>query len=49
MIVSWNWLQEYVDLSMSLDELTERLTLTGLNLEGIETVGAAYDLVVGKL
>lgn len=48
MIVSWNWLQEYVDLPMSLEELTERLTLTGLNLEGLETVGddTAIDLEV---
>jgi len=48
MIVSWNWLKEYVDLPMSVDELTERLTLTGLNLEGVETVGedVAIDLEV---
>lgn len=48
MIVSWNWLKEYVDLPMSLDELTERLTLTGLNLEGIEQIGddTAIDLEV---
>lgn len=39
MIVSTDWLAEYVDLSMPVEELTERLTLTGLNLEGIETVG----------
>ncbi|MEN1682051.1 MAG: phenylalanine--tRNA ligase subunit beta [Planctomycetota bacterium] len=36
MIVSRNWLKDYVDLPMPLDELTERLTLTGLNLEGVE-------------
>ena len=48
MIVSWNWLKEYVDLPMSLDELTERLTLTGLNLEGVENIGddVAIDLEV---
>ncbi len=48
MIVSWNWLKEYVELPMSLDELTERLTLTGLNLEGVEQVGedVAIDLEV---
>lgn len=48
MIVSWNWLQEYVDLGMSLEELTDRLTLTGLNLEGIENIGedVAIDLEV---
>jgi len=48
MIVSTDWLAEYVKLPASLDELTERLTLTGLNLEGIETVGddTAIDLEV---
>lgn len=39
MIVSWDWLKEYVPLEMSVEELTDRLTMTGLNLEGIETVG----------
>ncbi len=39
MILSKKWLADYVKLSMSTDELTERLTLTGLNLEGVETVG----------
>ena len=39
MIVSWNWLKEYVSLDMRVDELTEQLTLTGLNLEGVEIVG----------
>ncbi|WP_425396108.1 phenylalanine--tRNA ligase subunit beta [Aeoliella sp.] len=48
MIVSKDWLSEYVDLKMPLDELTERLTLTGLNLEGVETVAGdtAIDLEV---
>src|SRR5688572_3541389 len=48
MIVSWNWLKEYVNLSMSVEELTDRLTLTGLNLEGVEQVGSdvAIDLEV---
>lgn len=36
MIVSWEWLKEYVGLEMSLTELTDRLTMSGLNLEGIE-------------
>jgi phenylalanyl-tRNA synthetase beta chain len=48
MIVSKNWLSEYVALDMSVDELTDRLTMSGLNLEGVETVGAdvAIDLEV---
>ena len=39
MIVSTDWLSEYVQLPKDLEELTDRLTLTGLNLEGVETVG----------
>ncbi len=48
MIVAWNWLKDYVELSMTVDELTDRLTLTGLNLEGVEQVDddVAIDLEV---
>ena len=48
MIVSWNWLKEHVPLRMPLGELTERLTLSGLNFEGDEDVGGdiAIDLEV---
>ena len=48
MIVSWDWLKQYVDLSMTVDELTDRLTLTGLNLEGVERLDSdvAIDLEV---
>lgn len=48
MIISKKWLADYVDLSMPTDELTERLTLTGLNLEGVESVAddTAIDLEV---
>ncbi len=33
MIVSWNWLKDYVDLNMSADELAQRLAMAGLNHE----------------
>jgi len=48
MIVSWDWLKDYVSLNMSVEELTDRLTMTGLNLEGIEQIGddTAIDLEV---
>lgn len=39
MIVSWNWLKEYVPLPITVEQLTERLTLTGLNLEEFHSVG----------
>ena len=38
MLVSWNWLKDYVPLKMSPEELTERLAMTGLNHEGTQAV-----------
>jgi len=48
MIVSWNWLTQYVRLEMPVENLTERLALTGLNHESTELVGDdfAIDLEV---
>src|ERR1043166_7675670 len=48
MIVSWNWLKEYVRLDMPVDTLTERLMMAGLNLEGVADVEGdmAIDLEV---
>ena len=48
MIVSWEWLSQYVDLKMSHDELVDKLTMSGLNHEGTEEVGGdqAIDLEV---
>ena len=48
MIVSWDWLKQYVDLNMSHDELVDRLTMSGLNHEGTEDVAGdkAIDLEV---
>ena len=48
MIVSWNWLSQYVHLDMPVEVLTERLALTGLNHESTEEVGGdlAIDLEV---
>src|SRR5262249_51890936 len=38
MIVSWNWLKEYVRLDMPVAALTERLMMAGLNLEEVADV-----------
>ena len=48
MIVSKHWLAEYVTLPDSIDDLTDRLTMSGLNLEGVESAGddVAIDLEV---
>lgn len=38
MLVTWKWLSRYVDLTLTHDELVDRLSLSGLNHEGTETV-----------
>ena len=44
MIVSWNWLKQYVPLDMPLEELERRLMMAGLNHEG--TAEVAGDLAI---
>lgn len=48
MIVSWNWLKEYVSLDLAPEEVVRRLLMAGLNHEGSESVGndLAIDLEV---
>ena len=51
MLVSFNWLKEYVDLSkITPGELGERFTLGGLEVETIQKLGEGLDhLVVGEV
>jgi phenylalanyl-tRNA synthetase beta chain len=48
MIVSWNWLTDYVRVDVAVEILAERLAFGGLNHEGTEEVGGdlAIDLEV---
>ena len=43
MKVPLSWLQEFVDLPESVQELSDLLTFSGLEVEGIETVGSTYE------
>ncbi|MEW4452920.1 phenylalanine--tRNA ligase subunit beta [Bremerella sp. JC817] len=38
MLVSWDWLKQYLDLNISEAEVCDRLTLAGLNFDGASTV-----------
>lgn len=38
---SWSWLRTHLDTDAGLDEVTDRLTAIGLELEGVEDPGAA--------
>lgn len=46
MKLSLNWLKDYVDIEMSPQELGRLLTMTGLEVEGVEPVGNALDEIV---
>jgi phenylalanyl-tRNA synthetase beta chain len=46
MKLSVKWLKEYVDIKLDPKELAERLTMAGLEVGGIETVGGTWDNVV---
>lgn len=50
MKVSYNWLKDYVDHGLSPEDLGDMLTMSGLEVEEIETVGASLDgVVVGRV
>ncbi len=46
MKVSFNWLKQYVDFDWSPEELTERLTMLGLEAEGVHKIGGEFEGVV---
>ena len=46
MKVTFNWLKEYVDFDWSPADLAERLTMLGLEVEGVEKVGGEFDGIV---
>ncbi len=46
MKVTYNWLKKYVHFDWSAEELAERLTMIGLEVEGVETIQPAFDKVV---
>ena len=45
MKISYNWLKEYIDFDWSPEELADRLTMTGLEVEGMEK----YESIPGGL
>ena len=50
MRLSYKWLSEYVDLSgITPEELAERMTTAGLEVEGIEPMAQGTNLVIGEV
>ena len=46
MKVTLNWLKQYVDFKWSPEELAERLTMLGLEVEGVQKIGGEFEGVV---
>ena len=46
MIVTYNWIKEFVDCDLPVAELSHLLTMLGLEVERMETVGGGMDDVV---
>jgi len=46
MKISLNWLRDYVEITIPVKELAERLTMAGLEVKGIQTMGGTWDNVV---
>ena len=46
MKITLNWLKQYVDFNWSPAELTERLTMLGLEVEGVQKISAAFEGIV---
>ncbi|RII31715.1 MAG: phenylalanine--tRNA ligase subunit beta [Geobacter sp.] len=49
MNVTYNWLKEFVDFDLSPEQLADLLTMLGLEVEGMEKLGAGMDDVVVAL
>ncbi len=46
MKITLDWLKQYVDFNWSPEELTERLTMLGLEVEGVQKISGAFDGIV---
>jgi len=50
MKLTYNWLKQYVDFDWSPEELSERLTMLGLEVEGVHKVSGEFEgIVVGQV
>lgn len=46
MKVTLNWLKQYVDFNWSVEESVERLTMLGLEVEGVQKISGAFEGIV---
>ena len=45
-----SWLREYCHIPWPVEELTERLTLAGLEIDAVDVIGGEYEnMVIGSV
>ena len=50
MNISYNWLKQYIDIDLTPEETADKLTLSGLEVEGMEQIGSDFEgFVVGEV
>src|SRR3954466_4127502 len=50
MKITLNWLRQYVEFPWSPEELSERLTMLGLEVEGVQKISGEFEgVVVGQV
>ena len=50
MRISYNWLKEYVEFDLSPQQVADRLTMAGLEVEGLEYLGEGIEgVIVGRI
>jgi len=50
MRVSYNWLKDYVEFSLTPQQVADKLTMAGLEVEGLEYLGEGIDgVIVGRI
>lgn len=50
MNISYNWLKDFIDLELSAEDTAEKLTLIGLEVEGVEEYGSSLEgVIVGEV
>ncbi|MDO9574203.1 MAG: hypothetical protein Q7I94_04330, partial [Candidatus Contubernalis sp.] len=50
MLVSYHWLKDYVDLQMGPEKLAEKLTMSGIEVESVNSCNPGIsNTVVGKV
>ena len=48
--ISYNWLKKYIDINFTPDSLSEKLTMAGLEVEGVEYLGEGIeDIIIAKI